>query len=100
MRGSGVFYFINKITKPIDQLKKAFEKLLDKEDISDVKIEVTSSDEIADYLLEDVGVVVLPGNNFGKFGEGFIRMCYAASKPDISEAITRIKSSIGKLNSK
>jgi aspartate aminotransferase len=59
-----------------------------------------SSDEIADYLLEDVGVVVLPGNNFGKFGEGFIRMCYAASKPDISEAITRIKSSIGKLNSK
>ena len=58
-----------------------------------------SSDEIANYLLEDAGVAVLPGNNFGSYGEGFIRLCYAASKSDISEAITRITYSMGKRQS-
>lgn len=43
-----LFYIVNKITKPIDELKKGFEKLLYNEDISDVKIEITSTDEIAD----------------------------------------------------
>ena len=55
-----------------------------------------SSDEIAYYLLEDVEVAVLPGNNFGSYGEGFIRLCYAASKSDIFEAITRITYAMGK----
>jgi|GEM_PF-4610089 len=43
-----LFYIVNKITKPIDQLKKGFEKLLYNEDVTDVKIEVKSTDEIAD----------------------------------------------------
>ena len=43
-----LFYIVNKITKPIDQLKKGFEKLLYNKDVTDVKIEVKSTDEIAD----------------------------------------------------
>ncbi|MEA3553740.1 MAG: methyl-accepting chemotaxis protein [Campylobacterota bacterium] len=43
-----LFYIVNKITKPIDELKKGFEKLLYNEDVTDVKLEVKSTDEIAD----------------------------------------------------
>ena len=43
-----LFYLVNKITKPISELQKGFEKLLDNEDTSDVKIEVKSTDEIGD----------------------------------------------------
>ncbi len=43
-----LFYLVNKITKPIDELKKGFETLLDNDGDTDVHLEVTSSDEIAD----------------------------------------------------
>lgn len=58
-----------------------------------------TSEEIADYLLNDAGVAVLPGTNFGQYGEGYIRMCYATNQQNIMEGITRIKKSISKLDS-
>lgn len=59
-----------------------------------------SSEAIADYLLEDAGVAVLPGTNFGEYGEGYIRLCYATAKNDINEAVARIRSSMEKETSK
>lgn len=59
-----------------------------------------SSEVIANYLLEDAGVAVLPGTNFGGYGEGYIRLCYASSKSDISEAIARIKASMERKRAK
>lgn len=45
----------------------------------------------SDLLLEEGGVAVLPGTDFGSKGEGFIRICYAASRAEITEALVRIR---------
>jgi len=57
-----------------------------------------SSEEIAEFLLNDAGVAVLPGNNFGKYGEGYIRLCYATNLENIKKGIKKIKNSMRKIN--
>ena len=47
-------------------------------------------DELADYLLEEAGVALLPGTAFGEMGEGYLRLCYATSLRKINEALDRI----------
>lgn len=42
-------------------------------------------------LLNEAGVGVCSGADFGKSGEGYIRMCYAVSEDEIIEGIKRIK---------
>jgi aspartate/methionine/tyrosine aminotransferase len=49
------------------------------------------SSEIAESLLEEAGVALLPGTAFGKQGEGFLRLCYANSLPNIERAIERMR---------
>jgi aspartate aminotransferase len=56
-----------------------------------------TSEDIANYLLDDAGVAVLPGTNFGEYGEGYIRICYATNNENILEGLKRIKISISKL---
>lgn len=56
-----------------------------------------SSDEIADYLLKDAGVAVLPGTSFGDFGEGYLRLCYANSIENIEKAMDLIGGSVKKI---
>ena len=46
-------------------------------------------------LAGKIGVGVLPGNNFGENGEGYIRMCYATSQEDILLALSRLKNLFG-----
>jgi aspartate/methionine/tyrosine aminotransferase len=41
-------------------------------------------------LLEEAGVATLSGTSFGAFGEGYLRLSYAASVPMLSEAVRRI----------
>jgi len=50
-----------------------------------------SAREIADRLLEEAGVAVLAGTDFGSFGEGYIRLVYAVSMETIEEGMDRIK---------
>jgi len=50
-----------------------------------------SSNWLAEYLLEETGVAVLPGTSFGKNGEGYLRLCFANSLGNILEALERIK---------
>lgn len=50
--------------------------------------------KLADYLLEEVGVAVLSGLSFGKYGEGYLRLSYANSVENIQEALQRIKQAI------
>jgi len=57
-----------------------------------------TSSEFCNYMLEDAGVAMLPGNDFGEFGEGFVRICYAVGQNKINDAMQRIKISINKLN--
>lgn len=56
-----------------------------------------SSEEFANYLLEDAGVSILPGTNFGEYGEGYVRLCYATNQNNIIEGLKRIKKSVEKL---
>lgn len=50
-----------------------------------------TSEEFATYLLYKADVAVLPGDNFGEHGEGYVRLCYATSQEKIILAISRIK---------
>jgi aspartate aminotransferase len=44
----------------------------------------------ADYLLTEANVAVLPGTAFGAFGEGYVRISFANSEENLSEALHRI----------
>ena len=49
-----------------------------------------SSEEFTDFVLEKAGVALLPGSNFGKHGEGFVRLCYVNTQENIHLAIEKI----------
>lgn len=53
--------------------------------------------EFVKYLIEQSGVVTVPGSSFGKSGEGHIRISYAASLEKIEEALNRVKEAVEKL---
>jgi aspartate aminotransferase len=48
--------------------------------------------ELADRLLEEAGVAVLPGTAFGPAGKGFIRLAYTQSEDDLRTGLERIGS--------
>lgn len=43
--------------------------------------------QLADRILTEAGVAVLPGTDFGKYGEGYLRLCFAASNEEIDTAL-------------
>lgn len=55
-----------------------------------------SSQEFVDFVLDEAGVALLPGTNFGQYGEGYVRMCYVNSKENIIKGLDRIKQSLEK----
>ena len=56
-----------------------------------------SSKALADRLLDEAGVAVLAGTAFGAYGEGYIRISYANSIPNLEKALDRIGALAGKL---
>jgi aspartate/methionine/tyrosine aminotransferase len=56
-----------------------------------------TSHEMADYLLEQAGVAVLPGTSFGPEGEGFLRLSFANSTKNLLRAVERIGSALSRL---
>ncbi|MBV8884739.1 MAG: pyridoxal phosphate-dependent aminotransferase [Chroococcidiopsidaceae cyanobacterium CP_BM_RX_35] len=56
-----------------------------------------SCEVLADYLLKEAGVALLPGTAFGKFGNGYLRISYANSLENINEALERIQAAVAKL---
>ncbi len=56
-----------------------------------------TSNWLADYLLEQAGVAVLPGTAFGAGGEGYLRLCFANSMENIQSALERISAALCKL---
>ena len=46
--------------------------------------------EFSEMLLKEEKVAVVPGNAFGKSGEGFVRICYAYSVDHIETALERM----------
>ncbi|RCK74112.1 MAG: Aspartate aminotransferase [Anaerolineae bacterium] len=51
----------------------------------------TSSAELAERLLDEAGVALLPGSAFGVYGEGYLRLSYATSVEKIKEGLDRIR---------
>ena len=49
-----------------------------------------SSAQLADRLLDEAGVVTLPGTGFGAEGEGYLRLSYANSQANLREGLKRI----------
>jgi aspartate aminotransferase len=49
-----------------------------------------SSQELADYLLQEGGVASLAGKDFGVYGEGYLRFSYANSLDNLRKALERI----------
>jgi aspartate/methionine/tyrosine aminotransferase len=57
-----------------------------------------TSSWMADYLLEQGGVAVLPGTAFGAGGEGYLRLCFANSMERIRVALERIDAALRELD--
>jgi len=55
------------------------------------------SKEVATYLLEEGGVAVLWGTAFGEFGEGYLRLSYAASRDAIQRALDQMGKALARL---
>lgn len=51
-----------------------------------------SSVKFCEDMLEKSGIVVVPGNAFGDYGEGFFRISYVCSDEKLQEVINRMKS--------
>jgi aspartate aminotransferase len=52
--------------------------------------------KLASALLEDAGVALIGGPDFGILGEGYVRLCYANSEENILRALERIETFLGK----
>jgi aspartate aminotransferase len=50
-----------------------------------------SSAEIAERLLNEAGVALLPGTAFGAHGEGYLRLSYANSEANLRAALERMR---------
>ena len=57
---------------------------------------MTSAEFCEQFLLKE-HVAVIPGTAFGPSGEGFVRMCYASSLANLSEAMDRLERFIGEI---
>jgi aspartate/methionine/tyrosine aminotransferase len=57
-----------------------------------------SSAELADFLLEEAGVAVLPGTAFGHNGEGYLRLTYSNSLDNIQKALHNMSAALTRLD--
>lgn len=55
-----------------------------------------TSESFADLMLAKGKVALLPGTNFGKYGQGYVRLTYATSIENIKEGLNRIEKSLRK----
>jgi len=53
-----------------------------------------SSEEAVDFLLKKAKVLMVPGTEFGKYGEGYVRLSYATAYEKIVEAMDRIENAL------
>jgi aspartate/methionine/tyrosine aminotransferase len=56
-----------------------------------------SSQEVADYLMQEGGVACLAGRDFGAYGEGYLRFSYANSLENLEKALARIADCMARL---
>jgi aspartate aminotransferase len=57
---------------------------------------LTDSATFTEDLLKATGVALAPGVAFGESGEGYVRLCFAASEGTVGEALARIQTFLGR----
>lgn len=62
-----------------------------------VDLPALNSFEIAEYLLDEAQVAVVPGDSYGRGGTNCIRMSFATEEPLLREALVRIDAAIRKI---
>jgi len=62
-----------------------------------IKAMKMKSTEVVKLFLKEANVLTVPGTEFGRYGEGYIRMSYATSYEKIKEAMDRIENVVRKL---
>ncbi|MFW9975827.1 MAG: pyridoxal phosphate-dependent aminotransferase [Candidatus Thorarchaeota archaeon] len=63
----------------------------------DVSAYGIKSYDLVHKILNETNVVTVHGTAFGKYGEGFLRLCYAVSTERINEALNRLDTYLPKL---
>lgn len=56
-----------------------------------------SSEGFAEFIAKEAGVLTVPGSAFGSYGEGYVRISYAAAYEKLEEALDRIDKAVKKL---
>jgi len=56
-----------------------------------------NSEKFCEYLLDEAKVAVIPGNAFGKLGEGYVRFAYTTSYENIEKGMERVEKALEKL---
>jgi len=58
---------------------------------ANIKAFRTSSERFAGHLVKNARVITVPGSAFGKHGEWYLRLSYAAAYDQLEEALYRIE---------
>jgi len=58
------------------------------------------STALANFILEEAGVALLPGNAFGIYGEGYLRLSYANSIENIQQGLARMRAALAQISLK
>jgi len=53
--------------------------------------------QIAEYLLEEASVALVPGSAFGQSGEGYLRISYANSYEQLEEGLDNMERALARL---
>ena len=53
-----------------------------------------SSEEFAEFLIKSARIATVPGSAFGNYGEGYIRISYAAAYEQLKEALDRVEKAV------
>jgi aspartate aminotransferase len=56
-----------------------------------------SSEDMANLILEEANVALLPGTSFGDYGEGYLRIVFANSLENINKALERVGDVLSKI---
>ncbi len=96
--------YVEKMRKSYDERRKLVLKLMQNIHSLHVEVEpegafylfprITNGKKSTDYVhhvLRKAKVLLVPGNEFGKYGEGFARISYATGKEKIKEAFERLE---------
>lgn len=56
-----------------------------------------TSEEMCRFLLDEANIALVPGSVFGQYGEGYLRISYANSRPNLETAMHNMRQAIARI---